>query len=100
MNAIEGAIATRCSYLHSWTVDRDDQIASPDQNVGDILNLCCLTHRHKELLGTPPPAPMASPRDFRGTEGEQLNIVRHQIQNRWKISVICKLIDASNGFNV
>jgi hypothetical protein len=100
MNAIEGAIATRCSYPHSRTVDRDDQIASPDQNVGDILNLCCLTHRHKELLGTPPPAPMASPRDSRGTEGEQLHIVRHQIQNRWKISVICKLIDASNSFNV
>jgi hypothetical protein len=33
MNTIEVCIATRCSYPHRYTVDRDDQIAGPDQNV-------------------------------------------------------------------
>ena len=68
MDTIEVCIATRCSYPDLWTVERDDQIAGPHQDVGDILNLGCLTHRHKELLGTLPPTPMARPRNFRGTE--------------------------------
>jgi len=68
MNTIEIAIATCRSYPYRWAVDGDDQIASPYENVRNILDLGCLTHGHKELLSTLPPAPMASPGNFRGSE--------------------------------